>query len=80
MVIDLESLFVVEEDTTYRDQYSFQTDICNQIAYKMCSDELCTSEYTSQNNVSLVDVNLDGKVNQLSISTVNGFLNEIFFI
>jgi hypothetical protein len=46
----------------------------------MCSDELCTSEYTSSNGVALADVSTDGKMNQLSISTVSGFVDEIFYI
>lgn len=46
----------------------------------MCSDELCTSEYTSSNGVALADVSTDGKINQLSISTASGFVDEIFYI
>lgn len=80
-MVDLDDLFVVNEDTTYRDEYEFNTSLtCEPIYYKMCSDELCTSEHMSDYDIRLADVNSDGSVNQLSISTLQGFANENFYI
>ena len=80
-MVDLDDLFVVNEDTTYRDQYQFNTsETCDPLFYRMCSDELCTSEHTSAYDIRLADVNSDGRVNQLSISTMQGFVDETFFI
>ena len=80
-MVDLDDLFVVDEDTTYRDEYQFDTsDTCDPVFYRICSDELCTSEHISAYDIRLADVNADGSVNQLSISTLQGFVDEIFYI
>ena len=81
IMIDLDDLFVIEEDTTYRDDLGFiNTTLCDEFFFKLCTDELCTAEHTSNWAIGLVDGNTDGRLSQLSISTTAGFIDEIFYL
>ena len=72
IVIDLDAWFVIEEDTTYRDEYPFSDVdlvLCEELSFKLCTDELCTAVYTSSWDIQLKDLNDDGRINQLAVST-----------
>jgi hypothetical protein len=70
VVIDLDTLFVMDEDSAYRDAYGFlEEGVCTDIYYQMCLDELCTANYSSANNITFTDYDGDGWTTELVIST-----------